>query len=307
MYIRVFNFRWVSTLPTISFVNSMLDVDAVEYLLNKNTTRVMIYFIEISDVIKPRSLCSVESAARHNPQADIILLINSASLQTDELDFLKCRYRNFKVLRLNPARLFQGTEFEEFYNSGKLESSKHLVHHTSDILRTMVIWRFGGIYMDSDVIMLKPIIHLRNFVVSEDNKTLANAEIGFDRESDVIYKILQRQISKFDGEQWSYNGPIAVSDVILKLCGSLKPHVCKFANILPFDTFHAVPWQSHLKLFDEKCIEELLNLWNSSYGVHFWNYLLKNDSKILFDSNQPISVIARRNCPMVCYNQNKYL
>jgi lactosylceramide 4-alpha-galactosyltransferase len=306
-YINDINFTWQSTVPLMSITKLEEDI-SVTYLLTRDTSRVTIYFIETSAVVKARSLCSVESAARHNPQADIILLVTSASLQTDELDLLKRQYRNIQVLRLNAKNLFQDTEFEEFYKSGKLNNSKYLVHHTSDILRTMVIWRFGGIYMDSDVILLKSIINLRNFVVAvaQNNHTIANAEIGFDRNNEVVHKILQRQIYQFNGEKWIHNGPAAVSDVILKLCGTLKPHKCKFVEILPFDAFNALPFSQYEKLFDEKYIDELSQLWNNSYGVHFWNYMWKENEKIFTNVKQPISIIAKQNCPMV-FHENIFL
>jgi aspartate 1-decarboxylase len=289
-------------------VKSDLETDAITLLSTKNTSQVTIYFIETSDVVKPRSLCSVEAAARHNPQADIILLVTSASLQTDELDILRKRFNNFRTVRLNVSRLFEDTEFKDFYYSGKLKSSKFEIVHTSDIVRSLIIWKYGGIYLDTDIITLKPLTNLTNFVVfALDDVTVTNSVFGFSKKSNIIHKLLLRQITEFDGQNWAVNGPIAFTDAIQKICGTKKFRNCKNFQILPRNSFNTIAYfQANGEFFNKNKLQHWKKRWSESYGIHFFNHMT-TDHKIMIESPEPLSWAAKHNCPLIYYSQEEYL
>lgn len=44
---------------------------------------------------------------------------------------------------------------EDFYRSERLRSSMFPIEHTSDFLRLIVLHKYGGIYLDTDVIVQK--------------------------------------------------------------------------------------------------------------------------------------------------------
>ena len=54
----------------------------------------------------------------------------------------------------------------------ELDKSVHRVAHTSDVLRVALLWRFGGTYLDTDMIVLRPFPSLSdvpNFISQERN------------------------------------------------------------------------------------------------------------------------------------------
>lgn len=60
------------------------------------------------------------------------------------------------------------TPAEKFYQSGELFTSKYLIEHMSDFLRYIVLYKFGGIYLDTDVIVQKNLDELPvNFLGKE--------------------------------------------------------------------------------------------------------------------------------------------
>lgn len=65
-------------------------------------------------------------------------------------------------------------------HENKLFESKFLVAHTSDLLRLMTLYRFGGIYMDLDVVMQKTFENVGlNFIAAESKLSLGNALMSF--------------------------------------------------------------------------------------------------------------------------------
>lgn len=70
-------------------------------------------------------------------------------------------YPNINFNYLNLTQYAKGTPLEEFMMSGKLESSSYVISHTSDVLRYLSLWKFGGTYLDLDTVMLK--VNFRKF------------------------------------------------------------------------------------------------------------------------------------------------
>ena len=63
----------------------------------------------------------------------------------------------------------------------KVQSSKYYIAHLSDILRVLVLRQFGGIYLDLDALIIKPLPPAPNFVgVVKDGK-VANGLLKFQK------------------------------------------------------------------------------------------------------------------------------
>lgn len=65
-------------------------------------------------------------------------------------------YKNVKISRVFVDEYVENTPLEQWYDDGEiLESSQWPRSHMSDILRYLTLWRFGGIYLDLDVVVVK--------------------------------------------------------------------------------------------------------------------------------------------------------
>ena len=61
-----------------------------------------------------------------------------------------------KRARFSCSRSFlRGTALERLWTESKIQNSKYVVSHLSDILRYSLLWRFGGTYVDTDVIFIR--------------------------------------------------------------------------------------------------------------------------------------------------------
>ena len=134
-----------------------------------------IFFLETSGepCLTPRQMCSIESAARMNPQMKIILYTNvdlsanrsvshrvnahgnrrDCSIMSETLSELE----NVEVIRSNLKDQLRGTPF-----SGRLNESRYPHVHLSDMLRIVLLERLGGLYLDLDVVVLRPLHCLNN-------------------------------------------------------------------------------------------------------------------------------------------------
>ena len=75
------------------------------------------------------------------------------------------------------------TPLEEFIKEGHLSRSKFQTSHTADVLRFLTLFKYGGIYLDMDVIVLKPLNSIPpNFVASENDDIVGSAIISMEKD-----------------------------------------------------------------------------------------------------------------------------
>lgn len=60
-------------------------------------------------------------------------------------------------------RYLDNTPLKVIHATGALNYSLWPVAHSSDVLRYTTLYKFGGIYLDLDVLVLKPLNDLSNF------------------------------------------------------------------------------------------------------------------------------------------------
>ena len=112
------------------------------------------------DHVNNYTIFSIEAAARMNPEIPVYLLFTTVtnelklnrSVYTDILD----TYKNIHIRYANVYEMGAGTVLQDFMNDNVWKKSKHAIEHMSDIIRALVIYKYGGLYIDLDVLMLKP-------------------------------------------------------------------------------------------------------------------------------------------------------
>ena len=165
-----------------------------------------IFFLETSgeNCLTPRQACSVESAARKNPHMKVTLYTDigdsfssSANRSTaghradtlgnqrncDVMDILK-RFPNVAVIRSRLADELQGTFLRgRWFDIGRLQQSQFPHVHLSDAVRVAILQKRGGIYLDLDCIVLRPLHCLRNTAAYLPSlpSWIENGVLSFDR------------------------------------------------------------------------------------------------------------------------------
>jgi len=125
--------------------------------------------------------------ARENKHSNVFLLIVAKEPvivleRTPQLDVI-LSYPNVHVNYLVPNEFAIGTPLEEFFASKRiLKESLFVTAHTSDALRLLVLWKYGGTYSDMDMIFQQNIDVLKpNYACEDLSDCMNGAFINFNR------------------------------------------------------------------------------------------------------------------------------
>jgi lactosylceramide 4-alpha-galactosyltransferase len=109
---------------------------------------------------------------------------NGVNLKQSDFTEVLSSYPNIHFRFLNPVEFSKETPLEEFFAQNKIQNSSNPLEHMSDIVRILLLNRFGGQYLDLDVLSLLPIseINRENFACPESKNLITNAIINLDLE-----------------------------------------------------------------------------------------------------------------------------
>lgn len=160
-----------------------------EKLFNSSSNQIFLLETHMESerlLINNGQACSVESAALTNPDADIYFIFATNSdginLKFTELIYELKQYSNIHLTYVNPFELSKGTLAEKFFKRKRMKKSAFPLEHMADVLRILVLNKFGGQYIDLDVFSLKPLskINRKNFACVESENLICNGIINFD-------------------------------------------------------------------------------------------------------------------------------
>ncbi|XP_051139442.1 uncharacterized protein At4g19900 isoform X2 [Andrographis paniculata] len=125
----------------------------------------------------------LESVLYH--QRDACVVVFSETMQLNFFDgFVKDGYK-VAIVMPNLDELLKDTPTHVFSSVWhEWKQTKHYPTHYSELIRLAALYKYGGIYLDSDVIVLKPLPQLNNTVGYQDNlagETLNGAVMAFDK------------------------------------------------------------------------------------------------------------------------------
>lgn len=270
-------------------------------------------WISPSSSFGERELLSIESLFKVQPQACLTIL----SKTLDSIHGYKILKpfidKGFKVQAITPnlSFLLKGTLAETWFHElrkGKSDPGEiPLFQNLSNLIRLAVLYKYGGVYLDMDFILLKPLSGLRNCIGAQSMDfgtkhwtRLNNAVLIFDKNHPLLLRFINEFALTFDGNKWGHNGPYLVSRVVEKL-GKIQG--INF-TILPPLAFYPASWTKIGGFFrkpktrsEEKWVEaKLRQLSGETYGVHLWN---KQSSGLVIEEGSVIARLVSNNC-IIC-------
>lgn len=146
-----------------------------------------IFFHETSfkGELTARKACSVEAAARAHPKREIYVLFSAPvtdyALRTGWIGKL-LQFPNVKFLRVHIAEYSKGTIIQSILLND-LKESRYPIQHTADILRMLTLNRWGGISLDTDMIIVRSLDYLPpNWIVKQGQKYVAPGILSFSKD-----------------------------------------------------------------------------------------------------------------------------
>ncbi|KAK4439912.1 hypothetical protein Salat_0326100 [Sesamum alatum] len=235
-----------------------------------------------------RELCSVESLFKTHPNGCLIIVSSSLDSRNGMQIFRPFLDKGFKVTAISPDfnYLFKGTAAQAWLNQlkrGNVDPGEvSLGQNLSNLLRMGLLYRFGGIYIDTDVVVLKSFDGLKNVIGAQtiDRATgnwsrLNNAVMIFDEGHPLLHKFIEEFALTFDGNKWGHNGPYLVSRVVSRLSGRPGYNF----TVLPPMAFYPVDWSKIGSLFQgprslnhsKWLVTKLRQIQSQSLALHLWN------------------------------------
>ena len=203
---------------------------------NSNNSNDRIFFHETSGRMKLsfRQNCAVESAALHNPQRPVQIFFQPQQQKTTTTSTIDqssawfralSHYSNVQLIVIDDEQLyFKDSPLEDWYRKGEWRNSPYRVQHMSDYIRILSLYKEGGMYLDLDVLTLKPYDRriFWNFITfpSAQRAMFTNAMIHLEREHRLIDAILEQQSADYDPEGYTFNGPGALDAAVMQLCSN---------------------------------------------------------------------------------------
>ncbi|MBA0630739.1 hypothetical protein Godav_002803 [Gossypium davidsonii] len=257
-----------------------------------------------------REIMAVESVFKSHPNGCLMILSRTMDSVQGYRILKPLLDRGFKVLAVAPdfPFLVKNTPAEAWLDdmkSGKKDPGEiPLAQNLSNLLRLAVLYKYGGVYLDTDFIVLRSFKGLKNTigaqsidVVSKNWTRLNNAVLVFDMNHPLVLKFIEEFALTFDGNKWGHNGPYMVSRVVRGVEGRAGYNF----TILPPMAFYPVDWMkigSFFKLPKDSAgwrwIEaKVWQLKRQTYGVHLWN---KQSSKLMVEEGSVMGRLMGENC-----------
>lgn len=264
-----------------------------------------------------RQLCSIESAARMNPHTTILIFIitlKKAMLNIGHSPLIQTlkTYSNIHFQHINFQKYLKYSKIDAWFKKLKLQNVIDPESLISDIFRYLALKKYGGTYMDLDMISLQTIEYLpRNFIGIENEKSIANGLINIENSKGVAFiNQCLRNIPRFYREQVRDSiGPRLVTRILQRLCkvklvSEMSNRECGGFHVHPMNVFYPVAWDHRKRLFTSttSVVNFILNLIKKSKTIHMWNYTtyhIKTEKDSVYD------ILAREYCPAV-YKLWKY-
>ncbi|KAE8654259.1 hypothetical protein F3Y22_tig00117056pilonHSYRG01242 [Hibiscus syriacus] len=282
----------------------------LEFFNNKCELQFFMTWISTAESFGRREILAVDSVFKAHPNGCLMILSRTMDSPQGYTVLKPLIDLGFKVQAVTPdfQFLLENTPAETWFDnirSGKKDPGViPLAQNLSNLMRLAVLYKYGGIYLDTDFIVVNSFKGLKNTIGAQsvDSTTknwtrLNNAVLVFDIEHPLLFKFIEEFALTFDGNKWGHNGPYMVSRVVHRVEGRPGYNF----TILPPMAFYPVDWIKIVKLFkmpknqaESKSDEAKLHQLNGkSYGVHLWN---KQSSKLMVEEGSVMERIISEHC-----------
>ncbi|XP_065095251.1 lactosylceramide 4-alpha-galactosyltransferase-like [Ochlerotatus camptorhynchus] len=261
--------------------------------------------------LNARQACAIESAARMNPNWNAFVLFaapvgfrNKSALPL--LDVLHA-YPNINLRHVNLSTYAQDTPLEDWMHTGEIFRSKYMNSHLSDVMRYLTLYKYGGTYLDLDVVVLKSFDTMEpNYAGAESSRWVAAGVINFESDGhghELAAMCVRDLLINFNGQDWGNNGPGVITRVLKRICSTKAPLMmtrerCRYFTVYPPEAFYAINFDDYLQFFEERWVDQALATLNRSIVTHVWNKFSR-DTKVRVGSRVAYGVLAEQYCPRV--------
>ena len=285
--------------------NDCLKLQVPELSVNTST----IYFLETGDrtELGDMELCAIEAAAQTMPNRTVLVLLRSGMVSPKTAS-LSTMLENIEFRRLDLGQLFnEDSLLLPWFQSGAWQWSRHQMSHLSEAGRLALLYRFGGSYLDLDLVTLQPFenvpaayIPLARFTDGRDFTQNA-ALLNWPPKHPYMAAALKLFRSTYNENSYVVNGPFLMQRTLRSLgwC-TVRPGQCEKVYLGDSRTSHGLDWWDSRKAFTSKWprwTEDKLRELNQSsvVGVHLWG---KHTRHLVLREQSLMGMFSVEKCPI---------
>ncbi|CAL1414910.1 unnamed protein product [Linum trigynum] len=263
-------------------------------LRNRCELRFFMTWISPASSFGNREFLAMESLFKSNPDACLVLVSRSLDSRSGRRILKPLLDRGFRAAAFAPdlSNLLRGTPAEQWFEDLKTGEKDPgeipLPQNLSNLVRLAVLYKYGGVYLDTDFIVLKSFARLRNSIGAQSADSaekwtrLNNAVLVFDKSHPLLLDFMAEFAATFDGSRWGHNGPYLVSRVVDRV-GNGSTGRRNF-TIMPPMAFYPAYWSKIGGYFrkpatksDSRWVSaKLIQLSGKTFAVHLWNKESRN-------------------------------
>lgn len=127
---------------------------------------------------------------------------------------------NIELVREDLFHHLKNTTLWRLYEKGSLNQSSYPLMHRSDAVRVAILWKYGGLYLDLDVIVFRPLDCLRNTVGLVDflPNWVENGVMTFEAGHPFLQFLMKYMVFAFKTDEYISLGPATLTDAIKYFC-----------------------------------------------------------------------------------------
>ncbi|KAM5164057.1 alpha-1,4-N-acetylglucosaminyltransferase-like [Mantella aurantiaca] len=254
-------------------------------------------------------LCAIESAAHVYKDRPVAYFMKG--LNETNSDKAKKKYfpkfissNNIYIFPLKFNEVFAGTPLLSWYNKVDPTREIYWTHVSADGCRLALIWKYGGIYMDTDIISIRPIPH-QHFLAAESNQCSSNGVFGFPSHHNFTMKSMEDFVLNYRGAVWGYQGPSLFTRILKTICNipifnGEADIACGNITFLHPKHFYPIPYPQWKRYYE---VWTKTPNFDISYGLHLWNYMNRIERKAMVPgSNSLVEHLYKQYCPSTYQN-----
>jgi hypothetical protein len=274
----------------------------------------LIFFIESNDkreFFDEKQLCSIESAAKHNPNSRVNVMTIKAIAKDPYKKLLVHHYQNLNFEFINLTGIFMGTPFQDWWINDKVTkiNDYYRMAHLSDAIRLALLYKKGGLYTDIDTITLRSFdlfYKYSAFFQGADDGELINSFMHMPKEHSFIKYLMESFVNEYDPNDWSKNGPnlimkhlpiycnMSASNLVIdRISANSKCDIILF----PKRYAYSLHWTSVGHFFESNhpiYARDFID----AYSLHFHSKM-SGGHKPFWNSSNIFEFFANHNCPLV--------
>ncbi|XP_065352424.1 lactosylceramide 4-alpha-galactosyltransferase-like [Cloeon dipterum] len=295
--------------------------DLTPYFKTDNTaspfedTSNTVFFIEsVGDAnLSSRQLCAVESLSRSNPEVNAVIVylqpVREIEMRRNAalMKVLKAAKNKITLATIDASLVLSSSPVFHSVASKILKDTPFRVNHLSDFLRMLLLWRFGGFYMDMDTIIyhsLDDLFNAKNFLVTGADDSVSPFFFGFRKNHPMLGKIMDAARDDYIPNYYA-SVPASMGSVLSKHYGmsvrkAIEARQVDDVKIVNSTVFTPIVWDQFVEFFKDSNEDMVRKFLENGLGIHVWNYK-SYGAKVLVNSTSPYTTLARLYCPRSFY------